>query len=139
MERLHFGKSDRLSLSKGDRRKSAQTQARIYSTEISNSISNRVVASWALITSCCTDIFLRLPSLGTIGGFPCSSVSRESPCNARDVGSIPGSGRSPGEENGNPLQFSCLENPKDRGGWQVTIYGITRVGHNSSITERWAL
>ena len=48
-------------------------------------------------------------------GFPDSSVSKESTCSAGDPGSIPGSGRSPGEENGNPLQYSCLENSMDRG------------------------
>ena len=47
-------------------------------------------------------------------GFPYSSVSKESACNAGDPGSIPGSGRSPGEGNGNPLQCSCLENHMDR-------------------------
>jgi len=63
-------------------------------------------------------------------GFPCSSVSKESVCNAGDPGSIPGSGRSPGEENGNPLQYSCLENPMDRGGWQATVHGVARVKHD---------
>ena len=47
------------------------------------------------------------------------------------MGSVPGSGRSPGEGNGNPLQDSCLENPMDRGAWQATVHGVTkRVGHN---------
>ena len=51
--------------------------------------------------------------------------------NARDVGLIPGSGRPPGEGNGNPLQYSCLENPMDRGAWQAMVHGVTkRVGHN---------
>ena len=45
--------------------------------------------------------------------------------NTRDVGSIPRSGRSPGEGNGNPLQYSCLENPMDRGAWQATVHGAT--------------
>ena len=44
--------------------------------------------------------------------------------NAGEVGSIPGSGRSPGEGNGNPLQYSCLENPRDRGAWQATVHGV---------------
>ena len=48
--------------------------------------------------------------------FPCSSVGKESACNAGDLGSIPGLGRSPGEGNGYPLQYSCLENSTDRGG-----------------------
>ena len=46
----------------------------------------------------------------------------------RDVGSIPGLGRSPGEGNGNPLQYSCLDNPMDRGVWQATVHGVARVG-----------
>ena len=46
--------------------------------------------------------------------------------NAGDVGSIPGSGRSPGEENGNLLLYSCLENPRDRGAWQATIHGVAK-------------
>ena len=48
-------------------------------------------------------------------GFPHSSIGKESACNAGDPGWIPGSGRSPGEGNGNPLQYSCLENPMDKG------------------------
>ena len=48
----------------------------------------------------------------------------------QEVGLIPGLGRSPGEGNGNPLQYSCLENPMDRGAWQATVHGVTRVGDN---------
>ena len=51
--------------------------------------------------------------------FPCSWVSKESACNAGDPGSIPGPRRSPGEGNGNPIQYSCWENPMDRGAWQA--------------------
>ena len=50
--------------------------------------------------------------------------SKESTCNAGDTGSIPGSGRSPGEGNGNLLQYSCLENPRDRGAWLATVHGV---------------
>ena len=63
-------------------------------------------------------------------GFPGSSVGKESACSAGDLGSISGSGRSPGEGNGKLLQYSCLGNPMDRGAWQTTVYGITRVRHN---------
>ena len=56
-------------------------------------------------------------------GFPGGSVSKESACNAGDRGSVPGLGRSPREGNGNPLQYSCLENPMDRGAWRATVYG----------------
>ena len=57
--------------------------------------------------------------------FASSSDSKESACNAGDPGSIPGSGRSPGEGNGYPLQYSYLENPMDRGAWQATVHGVT--------------
>ena len=53
----------------------------------------------------------------SIKGFPCSSVGKESAGNAGDLGLIPGLGRSPGEGNGYSLQYSCLENPMDRGTW----------------------
>ena len=59
--------------------------------------------------------------------FPCSSVGKETACKAGDSGLIPELGRSPGEGNGNPLQYSCLENPMDRGAWWAIVYGITRV------------
>ena len=51
---------------------------------------------------------------------------KESACNVGDPGSIPGWRRFPGEGNGNPLQYSCLENPTDRGGWQATIHRVTK-------------
>ena len=49
-----------------------------------------------------------------------------SACNAGDLGLIPGLGRSPGEGNGNPLQYSCLENPMDRGAWWATVHGVAK-------------
>ena len=51
------------------------------------------------------------------------------PANAGDAALIPGSGKSPGEENGNTLQYSCLENLMDRGVWQAIVHGLQRVGH----------
>ena len=63
-------------------------------------------------------------------GFPHSSVGKESACNAGDLGSIPGSRRSPGEGNGNPLQYSCLKNPMDRGTLKATVHRVARVGHD---------
>ena len=59
-------------------------------------------------------------------GFPGGSGSKESACNAGDLGSIPGLGRSPGGRHGNPLQYSCLENPMDGGAWWATVYGVTK-------------
>ena len=64
-------------------------------------------------------------------GFPGVSDSKESAGNVEDLGLIPGLGRSPGEGNGNPLQYSCLENSMDRGAWQAAVWG-RRVGHNSA-------
>ena len=59
-------------------------------------------------------------------GFPGSSVVKNLPANAGDVGLICGSGRSPGEGNGNPLQYSCLGNPMDRGAWWATVCGVSK-------------
>ena len=56
--------------------------------------------------------------------FPGGSDGKVSACNVGDLGSIPGVGRSPGEGNGNPLQYSCLENPTDGGAWQATVPGV---------------
>ena len=79
------------------------------------------------------------------GGFPGGSVSKESTCNAKetvcsagDLGLIPGSGRSPGEGNGNPLQYSCLENPMDKEAWQATVHGVTRVRHDFLAMKQWS-
>ena len=60
--------------------------------------------------------------VGIYLGFPAGSVVKNMPANAGDVGSISGSGRSPGEGNGNPLQYSHLGNPMDREGWQATVH-----------------
>ena len=62
-----------------------------------------------------------------------SSVGKASACNVGELGSIPGLGRSPGEGNGNPLQYSCLENAIDRGAWRATVRGIARVRHIISL------
>ena len=59
-------------------------------------------------------------------GFPGGSDGKESACNVGDLGSIPGSGRSPGEGNGNPLYCSCLENHMDRGAWWATVHGVAK-------------
>ena len=59
-------------------------------------------------------------------GFPGGSVVKNPPANAGDAGLIPGSGRSPGVGNGNPLQYSCLGNPMDRGAWWAIVHRITK-------------
>ena len=60
------------------------------------------------------------------GGFPGGSDGKASACNAGDPGSIPGLGRSPGEGNGNPLQYSCLENSMDWGAWWATVHRVAK-------------
>ena len=59
-------------------------------------------------------------------GFPASQMAKQSTCSAEDLGSIPASGRSPGEGKGNPLQYSCLENPMEGGAWWATVHGVTK-------------
>ena len=66
-------------------------------------------------------------------GFPGGSDGKESACNAGDMGLIPGSGISPGEGNSNPLQYSCLENSIDRGGWWATVPGVAKSQTRMSI------
>ena len=74
---------------------------------------------------CLIFIYLTVPSL------PKWLTGKESTCNVEDSGSIPGLGRSPGEGNGNRLQYSCLENPMDRGAWQAIVHrSRKRVGHD---------
>ena len=64
--------------------------------------------------------------MGYIRGFPGGSDGKASACSVGDPGSIPGSGRSPSEANGNPLQYSYLGNPIDRGAWLAMVPGVTK-------------
>ena len=76
---------------------------------------------------CSADIILQfIQCVGAGFPYPCSSNGKESDCNAGDQGSIPGLGSSSGKGNGNPLQYSCLENSRDRGAWQATTFGIAK-------------
>ena len=70
--------------------------------------------------------FLRFGSSSGIVGFPGGSEGKESACNAGDLGSVPGLGRSLGEGNGYPLQYSPLGNPTDRGAWRATVHGVAK-------------
>ena len=70
------------------------------------------------------EIYLYLTHTTITFGFPSGSDGKVSACNAGDQGSIPGLGRSPGEGNGNPLQYSCLENSMDGGAWWATVHGV---------------
>ena len=66
-------------------------------------------------------------------GFPGGSDGKESACSAGDPGSTPGSGRSPGEGNGKPLQYLCLENPMDREAWRAAVHGIAK--HQARLSD----
>ena len=68
----------------------------------------------------------RYSDIMRVKGFCCHLVHKESACSEGDPGSIPGLGRSPGEGNGNPLQYSCLENPMNRGAWWAAVHGVTK-------------
>ena len=86
------------------------------------------VHAWGLLKEVC---YLHHPhrslfSGETTGSFPRSSVSKESACIAGDLGLIPGLERSPGEGNGNPLQYPCLENPMDRGALWAAVQEVTK-------------
>ena len=65
-------------------------------------------------------------------GFPAGAGGKEAAHSAEDPGSIPGSGRSPGQGNGNPLQYSCLENLMDRGAWRATVHVVAKSGRQLS-------
>ena len=74
-------------------------------------------------------------------GFPGGSVAQNSPANsycAGDTGSIPGSGRSPGGGHGDTFQYSCLENPMDRGAWQATVHGVAKNHTQVKQLSTWA-
>ena len=77
-------------------------------------------------TSCPNMIYSKNVYIKAVWGFPWGLDDKESACNAGDPCSIPGLGRSPGEGNGNPLQFSSLENSIDRGAWWATVHGIEK-------------
>ena len=72
-------------------------------------------------------------------GFPGGSDSEESACDAGDLGLIPGSGRSPGEGHGNPLQYSCLENPMDRGARQAMVHTVAELDTTETTEQSTAL
>ena len=80
-------------------------------------------SAWGLKESDTTE---RLKNRRTERSFPSGSVVKNLPAMWVDLGSVPGSGRSPGGGNGNPLQYFCLGNPMDRGAWQATVHGVSK-------------
>ena len=89
-------------------------------------IANQWLTSRSGLDTLHMDLILANTYLTGIKGFPGSWDGKESAYNAGDLGSIPGSGKSPGEGNGNPLQYSCLENPMDGGAWWATVHWVTK-------------
>ena len=86
-----------------------------------------MLLQFTCVAVCMRTSFLFINQVTFQLGFPCSLADKESACNAGDPGLFPGSGRSPGEGNGNPLQDSCLENPMDRGGsLAATVYRVAK-------------
>ena len=92
--------------------------------------SQRVRHNWATELNWTELVNLFSPHLLFHMSFSGGSDSKESPYNVGDLGSIPGLGSFPGGGHGNPFQYSCLENPMDRGAWQATVNGIVRAGHD---------
>ena len=87
------------------------------------------MGGWGTIQSVTVDKNSLSPNPKYIG-FPGGTSGKESACNAEELGSIPGLGRSFEGGHGNPLQYSCLENPTGRGAWQATVHGVAQVGHD---------
>ena len=84
-------------------------------------------ATWEAPNVCvCVCVQVYFWNFCTFLGLPCSSYGKESACNAGDPGSIPGLGKSSREGNGNTLQYSCLENPMDRGAWRVMVHWVAK-------------
>ena len=81
-------------------------------------------------------VFVCVCVVGAGEGLPRWLIGKESTCNAGETGLIPGSGRSPGEGHGNPFQYSCLENPMNRGAWWARVHGSQRVEYNLVTKQR---
>ena len=92
-------------------------------------------------TSPVTNSFFSEKVYGKLLGFPAGSVVKNLPVHEGDAGSIPESGRSPGGGNGDPLQYSCLENSMSRGGWWATVHGVakrqTQLSTHACMVNSW--
>ena len=112
-----------LSFPRWKKRRLGQTLLRVPLAELLKASTVRMRSKWSS-----EPLSGKLGSSPPLRGLPRRRSGKES-SNAGDVGdtaSIPGLGRSPGEGNGNPLQYSCLENPKDRGAWLATVHGVAK-------------
>ena len=84
------------------------------------------VTVWGQTLVTCTENKCKIVTVFSPLGFSCGSGGKEPACNVGDLGLIPGSGRSPGEGNGNPLPYFCLGNPMDRGACGAIVHGVTK-------------
>ena len=109
--------------------------------EIINILRKRTLSSWTVLGVACIlesqDQVLNSGSVTESKGFPGGWVVKNPPANAGDAGSIPGSGRSHGEGNGNPLQDSCLGNPTVRGIQRATVHGVTQSDMTERLNNNW--
>ena len=105
----------------------------MMSQKIKNTVLKKVVIRPSNSVNACTRVkhvhtklFTNVHGIIIHNSFPCGSAGKECTCHAGDLGSMPGLGRSPGGGRGNPRQYSCLENPMDRGAWQATVLGVAK-------------
>ena len=101
-----------------------------YSLHLSIFLNDKKWKITSVDWQCTRNFTLPLLSLTTPLSFPGDLEGKASACNAGDPGSIPDLGSSPGEGNGNPLQYSCLENPMDGGAWEAAVHGVEKSGHD---------
>ena len=132
-ERPHHHNPLFSSQSRGTSHFPGQAPARAANQEKPQSLTAATSLHWQNAGAKTPSFYRRaLTNLGFSGG----SDRKESACNAGDLALIPGLGRSPGEGNGNPLQYSCLENPMDRGAWQAAVQGLKESDTIEPLTTR---
>ena len=101
---------------------------------LSHRVKMEVFEIWTLVSSSHRAlIWMNLSAFPTFIGFLGGSMGKEATDNTRDLSLIPGLGRSPGEGNGNPLQYSCLGESMNREAWQAAVHGVSRDGHNWAV------
>ena len=119
----------RMNLERTIQSEVSQTNIPGYRLYVEAKIWNKWTYLWNRLTKM-TDMWLPMSRGQGLPWWLRWLKKKNSTCNAGDLGSIPGWGRAPGGGHGDPLQYSCLENPMDRGAWQPTVHGVTRIAHD---------